>query len=186
MAIVEQAGDLWSFHELGYRIVVPTSVGWNATTRRNQMQTGIAARVAALDAIEQPDIAAWYGRWCKEYQAQRGVEMPVVEHRALRLIFLPDRPLVSVADSDRADAPANLGLLQRGLDQIAQLCERGGRPIAMSLVGMGEGLPRASVRQSVEQRLEQYTVNVLGRSKRLVLVTNDVPALGAGRAQRVN
>ena len=184
MAIVEQSGSLWDYYQLGYRIVVPTAVGWSATSRRAPMRSGIAALVAGLDEPAVRSVAAWYGRHCKQEQVTRRREMPVIEHRALRLIFLPVRPLVSEADSDRDDQAPTIGLVRRSLDQLLQLCERGGGPtIAMSLAGLADALPRATVRQAVEQRLEPYTVGVLGRSKRLVLVANELPALGNPRSR---
>lgn len=147
MARIEvEHGDLWDWHTRGFRVVITTNIGWHPLTYRNNMGAGMA-----LQAEQRwRDLPHWYGRQC----AAKGDELGVIEHELRRLVFLPVKPLLDPKNPERSwNQRASLGLIGRGLDQMAWLV-RSGPPVAMSFAGAGNGgLDEASVLELLQQRL---------------------------------
>lgn len=157
-------GDLWDWHDRGYRIVISTNIGYDPRTFRNNMGAGIAWQAAR----RYPELPEWYGRQCAEY----GAATPVIEHEDLRLIFFPVKPF-RPEDPERGWAQdADLALIERGARGLVALAEDRRRPIAMSTVGAGPkgsggGLDPDVVRVLLERELarvgDQVTLVEYGR-----------------------
>jgi hypothetical protein len=154
-------GDLWQYHEEGWRVVVTTNIGWDPESGRNNMGAGVA-----LQASQRwPDLPLWYGVQC-EMQRQA---MPVIQHSARRLIFLPVKPLLDPLRPEISwDQEADLGLIKRGLRQVAGIAlEEAGPRVALSFPGCGNGgLP-----ESLVLPVMQETLSRAARAGRLQVVS---------------
>ena len=124
-------GDLWDFHKAGFRVVVTTNIGWHPVTKANNMGAGMALQAS----LRYPSLPRWYGCRC----AKLGDALGVIEDRKRRLVFLPVKPLLTLADPERSwMQKAQMPFVTHG---VASLCRvvRKGSPIAMSFPGCGNG-----------------------------------------------
>lgn len=154
-----ERGDLWKLWEQGHKIVVTTNVGWDPATRQNNMGAGMALQAA----LRWPWLPEWYGEFCMRWVMRWGKERygviratrvaPVVEHDALRLIFLPVKPLLSFSDPEISwNQRARLDCIQVGLSQLRK--HHG--TIALGLPGCGNGgLSAMDVRPLLEAGLPE-------------------------------
>jgi len=158
-------GDLWDWHDAGYRIVVSTNIGYCPKTFRNNMGAGIAWQAAR----RYPGLPDWYGRQC----AERGAETPVLEREDLRLVFFPVKPF-RPEDPERGWAQnASLDLIADRARQLGVIATAGA-PIAMSTVGAG---PKGSGGGLDPREVEELLQRELGESsERVVLVEYDPQA----------
>lgn len=131
-SLIPVRGNLWDYHDAGWRVVVTTNIGWHPKTLQNNMGAGAVMQAART----WPDLPAWYGAQCE----QHGNAMQVVQHVERRLIFLPVKPLM-VDNPERSwDQLADLELIDRGLRRLCMLAltEVGPR-IAVAFPGCGNG-----------------------------------------------
>lgn len=147
------SGDIWYFHDLGYPIVVPTNIGWTSAGE-NVMGRGVARQAAA----HFPGLPLWYGRKCRQYQAQT----PVLYFVQGPLWLFPVKPLASNPLLSWQQ-PASLELIERSAHQLAAKLFR--KPVYLPLVGCGNG--RLSIDQ-VLPVLEQVL------DDRFILVRYDI------------
>jgi len=132
-SLIPVVGNLWDYHDEGWRVVVTTNIGWHPATLANNMGAGSVAAAART----WPDLQTWYGALCKKH----GNALGVVQYRSRRLMFLPVKPLLSVSDPERSwDQEASMPLIDRGLHDLSRiaLSEVGPR-IALAFPGCGNG-----------------------------------------------
>jgi hypothetical protein len=142
--------NIWTLEALGYRIVVPTNIGW-AVDGRAVMGRGIAfqANIRAGKVL-----AGWYGGQCQRY----GKDMPILDYE--RLILFPVKPLNELAPHLSWQSDAELWLIERSTMQLAAF--PGTDKIAVPMVGCGYG------RRKVEEVLPILKKHL--KSTRFVLV----------------
>lgn len=146
-------GDLWKHYARGAKVVVTTNIGWDPATRRNNMGAGVA-----LQAWQRwPELAEWYGRFCRATYPRT----PVVEHPTLRLIFLPVKPLISIERPEQSWAQdASLSLITRGLRRLR--LHKG--EIVLAFPGCGNGgLDQAMVLPVLTRTLTEDRFTVVDR-----------------------
>lgn len=130
-------GDLWGYHSEGWKIVISTNIGWGAriysrcnTEHANNMGAGIAYQAW----MRWPWLPDWLG---SHYRAlhRAGMKQRPVELDALRLIFVPVKPLKVEDPAYSWDQKASLDLIR---EQLGMLSEHQGK-IALGFVGCGNG-----------------------------------------------
>ena len=150
--MIETRGDIWDYACLK---VVPTNIGWRKDGS-NVMGRGVAQQAAR----RYPGLAAWYGRECQRMlqSAHRDYNTgePTWGLRGYRdLILFPVKPL-------NFDAPwlswrqrASLELIRYHTEMLAESMRLAPEPIALPLVGCGNGgLPPSEVLRVLRWHLE--------------------------------
>lgn len=140
-------GDLWDWHERGYRIVISTNIGYDPVSYRNNMGAGIALQAM----LRYPGLPGWYGRQCAEHRELT----PVLERQDLRLLFFPVKPFVASSPERGWAQNGSMALIRSRLPQLVALA-RTGAPVALSTVGAGPkgsggGLQPAAVARLIER-----------------------------------
>lgn len=132
----EQA-DLWDRYDRGEKVVITTNVGWDLTTRRNNMGAGLALQAAR----RFPWLPEWYGNYCRLWITRwpRSAWAPVRSVPLVeidRLIFFPVKPLLDFANPERSwDQRARLDVIRVSLTQLT----RHQGQIALGFPGCGNG-----------------------------------------------
>lgn len=106
-------GDLWDHHP-GSKLVVTTNIGWD---RKHGYANNMGAGVALQAAMRYAGLSKWYGRFCYE----TAPDTPVVERIDLGLILFPVKPLLPAEPSMSWNQLANLDLIERSTQQLAQI-----------------------------------------------------------------
>jgi hypothetical protein len=137
-------GNIWSFHEQGYYVVIPTNIGWTGSGH-NVMGRGVAHQASQ----RFPNLAKDYGQLCKEHGANIGV----VAFPELHLVLFPVKPLNLAKPHLSWQGGASLLLIDQSVASLATL-ETSVSPCALPLVGCGNGKQdRALVLPILETRL---------------------------------
>lgn len=123
----QQKADIWTLLP-GHHIVIPTNVGWKANGA-NVMGAGLAKDAAR----RYPELAAWYGAFCKEHAALTSV----TSYPAGPLILFPVKKLRMEQPWMSWASEASLDLIERSARQLSEL--PGEDPIAVPMVGCGNG-----------------------------------------------
>lgn len=137
-----EKGNLWDWHAQGWKIVVSTNIGWTEPTSQPSWRTGLehqhSNNMGAGIAYEAMRRWPWLPEWLGgHYRARHllGAAQRPVEHDALRLIFLPVKPLLADDPAYSWDQPASLELIAL---QLGMLSHHQGK-IALGYVGCGNG-----------------------------------------------
>lgn len=136
--------DIWTFLD-SHLIVIPTNIGYKRESGANVMGRGLAAQAAA----RYPDLARWYGIFCKAH----GKDTPVVRYPDAPLLLFPVKPLNTAAPWLSWKQAADLELIERSTRQLAEL-QVG--DTAVPLVGCGNGgRTMAEVRPILDRHLSE-------------------------------
>lgn len=152
--IKSERGSIWAY-EKTHDLVIPTNIGWRARDQANVMGRGLALQAAK----KYPDFQLWFGKEC----AVRQQETPVLRYPGGPLIAFPVKPLNPAAPWLSWKSKADLNLIERSARQLAEL--KPGRPIAVSMVGCGNGgLEMSEVRPILDRYLsrDEFTLILYG------------------------
>jgi hypothetical protein len=148
----EAVGDIWKLSGAMDYVVVPTSICWKHDG------TAVLGRGLAFRAVKRwPLLAMLYGEQCQIH----GAATPVLLIRPpglnpKNLLLFPVKPLNPAAPHLSWQAPADIGLVIRSLQQLAALIPTlpKTRDVYVPDVGCGNGmLPVVTVRPLIEQHL---------------------------------
>lgn len=154
VVIKSERGSIWAY-EKTHALVIPTNIGWRAKDQANVMGRGLALQAAQ----KYPEFQLWFGREC----AARGAQTPVLAYPDAPLIAFPVKPLNAAAPWLSWKNKADLKLIERSAQQLAEL--KVDRPVAVSMVGCGNGgLEMGEVRPILDQYLsaDRFTLVLLG------------------------
>lgn len=150
-----ERGNVWDHYERGAVVVATTNIGWDERGVNN-MGAGVV-----LQAWRRfPDLAAWYGRFCREH----GANTPVCVHPD-RLALFPVKPLKREDPAYSWNQTADLRLIERSTIQLAKLEKIGGfgdREIVMAFPGCGNGgLEVTAVHPILEKHLKSERFRIV-------------------------
>ena len=134
--MIEVYGDIWNWHARSAFIVIPVNIGWKKDGE-NVMGRGLA-----VQAVQRwPEVSRTWGRICRE----QGSAATATVEPAHRLIFFPTKPLNVRKPWASWTADASLPLIERSARALAVIGDSLRVPIALPLVGCGNGRLKEAV-----------------------------------------
>lgn len=133
-----EKGNLWDFHAQGWKIVISTNIGWGATLHVGGNQQRHANNMGAGIALQTMQRWPWLPEWLgSHYRARhlQGAPQRPLEHDALRLIFVPVKPLLESDPAYSWNQDASIPLIAA---QLGMLSAHTGK-IALGYIGCGNG-----------------------------------------------
>jgi len=151
--IKTEIGSIWAY-EKTHDLVIPVNIGWRMSDHSNVMGRGLALQAAR----KYPDFPFWFGRECEVWKE----ETPTLGYPEAHLIAFPVKPLNAAAPWLSWKSKADLKLIERSAQQLADL--KVNRPVAVSMVGCGNGgLEMSEVRPILDHYLsaDRFTLVLL-------------------------
>lgn len=134
--MLQESGDLWTWHAEKRWIVITTNIGW-----RRDGTNPMGAGVARVASEKYPDLSRWYGEKCQKY----GSKTPVMPYFEGRFFLFPTKKLNFFQPWLSWKSDADLDLIRKSCRQLVKLAdlltERGDLliQIGMPLPGCGNG-----------------------------------------------